>query len=74
MRTTIVFEDSLGQKIRRSTGKRGLSQFVSHCVREHFERQEKLRRLKELEQAYARAAKIKEGDFAAIEGEEWPEW
>lgn len=74
MRTTVVFEDSLVHKIKRITGKRGLSRFLSECVREHFDRQEKLRREKELEQAYARAAKIKADNFQTLDAEGWPEW
>ncbi len=75
MRTTIILEDTLIKKLRGSVSGRGLSGFVNQCVREHFEKAEKVRRLKELEKSYQRAAKEKRSEeFDASDVEGWPEW
>lgn len=77
MRTTIVIDDSLDRKMRPLVSKRGLSEFINRCLREHFEKEERTRRLREMEQSYARAAKGKgrvSEEFNVADTEEWPEW
>lgn len=76
MRTTVVIDDSLGVRLKELSSKRGLSEFVNRCIREHFGREERRRRLQALEKAYARVSKVKDlsRDFEGIDREDWPEW
>jgi predicted transcriptional regulator len=73
MRTTIVLDDTLSRKLKDLASQKGLSEFINQCIFEHFEREEKLRRMKELEKSYARAAKAGD-DLSVLETEDWPEW
>lgn len=76
MRTTIVLDDMFSDKIKRLAPKRKVSDFINQCLREHFEREENESRMRLLEKAYSRAARISTADSSfddiAIEG--WPEW
>ncbi len=76
MRTTIVLDDDLGVKVRKAAPRKRLSEFVSRCLEEHFSREERVRRLRELEKAYRRAAKKLSSakDFESLDHEDWPEW
>lgn len=75
MRTTIVIEEGLEGRLRGLASKKGLSEFVNKCLREHFDREERLSRLRELEKAYIRASKGKKNrGFDALDREDWPEW
>lgn len=73
MRTTIVLDDNLSKRLKELASQKGLSEFVNRCILEHFEREEKARRMKELEKSYMRASKESD-DLATIETEGWPEW
>lgn len=75
MRTTVIIDDILEAKLRRLVSGRGLSEFINQCLREYFEREEKKKRLQELEKSYKRAAKADlVEDFDGIDREEWPQW
>lgn len=76
MRTTIVIDDSLGQKLKGVTAKKGLSRLINRCLAEHFDKEGRIRRLKELEKSYARASRGKKvsREFETIDREGWPEW
>ena len=76
MRTTIVIDDSLEAKIRPLASKKGLSEVVNQCLYEHFEKDEKRKRLAELEKSYIRASKGQKlsKDFDRSDIEDWPEW
>ncbi|MBI2336448.1 MAG: hypothetical protein HYU97_06765 [Deltaproteobacteria bacterium] len=74
MRTTVVLNEEFGEKIRPLIQSRKLSAFVNQCIREHLERKERKRRMKELEMAYQRASNRKRSDFEITEIEDWPEW
>lgn len=75
MRTTIVIEDTLAERLRGLVSKRGLSSFVNACIREYFERKERKQRQRLLEKAYSRASKNKVfKDFEPVGEENWPEW
>ncbi|MBI3540538.1 MAG: hypothetical protein HY073_00035 [Deltaproteobacteria bacterium] len=75
MRTTIVIDDSLGFKIKSLASRKGLSEFVNQCLREHFEKEERRKRQTLLEKSYLRAAKGKVSkEFDASDIEDWPEW
>lgn len=75
MRTTIILEDKLFKKVRGLVAPRGLSDFVNACVRERFEREERAKRHRELEDCYRRAAKDSVGkEFDGVDSEGWPEW
>lgn len=73
MRTTLVLDDALFQKIRREVSPRRISEFVNTCIREHFDRLEQEERERELEKAYARVAKEND-DGSVLEIEDWPQW
>jgi len=76
MRTTIILDESFEDKIREQIKGKRLSAFVNQCIREHFEREERKKRMQELELAYHRASqegKSEEG-FETLETEDWPEW
>ena len=75
MRTTIVLDEDLGKRLKGLAPRRGLSEFVNRCLWEHFEREEKARRLARLEASYARAARGKKpSEFDVTDREAWPEW
>ncbi len=76
MRTTIVIEDSLEGRLKGLASRKGLSEFINHCIREHFAIAERKNRLQKLEKAYARVSKAKGlgDDFDAVNLEDWPEW
>ena len=77
MRTTVVIDDSLNTKLKGLSSKKGLSRFINQCLREHFEVKDKKRRMRDLEKAYQRAAKMggkSSRDFDAVDIEGWPEW
>ena len=76
MRTTILIDPFLEPKLKGMGPKRKLSRFVNLCLREHFEKDEKTRRMASLEKAYGRAAKraVVARDFEMIDPEGWPEW
>jgi len=75
MRTTVIIDDSLGTKLQAFVSKRKLSELVNQCLREHFDKQERLRRLRELEKAYLRASKGKVSkEFEGVDIKDWPEW
>jgi hypothetical protein len=77
MRTTIIIEDAFKPRLKEFVAAKKLSQFVNNCLREHFELQERARRMQDLEKAYQRAAG-KSGkprdDFDVTEVEDWPQW
>ena len=76
MRTTVVLDDSLGKRLKSLASRKTLSDFVNQCLREHFAREERVRRMTALEKSYHQAAKGKKAaaGFEIIETEEWPEW
>lgn len=76
MRTTITIDDSFEEKLRQLASKRQISDFVNQCLREHFEKEEKARKIKGLEKAYLRASKESRisQDFHPLDIEGWPEW
>lgn len=73
MRTTIILDDNLSKKLKDLASQKGLSEFINRCILEHFEREEKARRMKELEKSYARAAKAGD-ELSVLDTEDWPEW
>ena len=76
MRTTVILDEEFEEKIRDQIKGKKLSSFVNQCIREHLEREERKKRMKELELAYHRAAGPSAGkdEFESIETEDWPEW
>lgn len=76
MRTTIVIESSLESRLKALASRKGLSSFINQCLREHFQKEEKSRRLIELEKSYHRAAKQARvsDEFDPTDVEDWPEW
>lgn len=76
MRTTIILDDSLAARLKAVIPHKKMSDLINRCLREYFEREEHLRRLKELEKAYLRAAgkRARNDDFDLIDREDWPEW
>ena len=76
MRTTIVLDDVLAGKVKSLVTGRKLSEFINRCVWEHINREEKKKRLRELEKAYNRASREAKNIAIvdAVETEDWPEW
>ena len=76
MRTTIILDDAIGVRLKKVVAGRRLSEFVNRCLLEHFQKEEKVRRLRELEKAYLRSAKKRSStvDFESLDREDWPEW
>lgn len=74
MRTTVIIDETLRGKLKPLALKKGLSAFINQCLREHFEKEERVRRLRKLEASYGRAAGKKAEDFDVIDREDWPEW
>lgn len=76
MRTTVVIDDALESKLKGLASKKGLSTFVNNCLREHFAKEERKRRLRALEGCYARASRGKgrAKELEVLDREDWPEW
>lgn len=75
MRTTVIIEDVLWEKVQAHAGPRQTSEFINGCLVEHFQRLERARRMVQLEKAYGRVAKTAgrdDHDVASIE--DWPAW
>lgn len=76
MRTTLVIDSTLEPKLRPLAAKKMLSDFVNECLKEHFENEEKAKRMVKLETSYQRAAKNnrkQSEDFETTDIEDWPE-
>ena len=74
MRTTIVIDDQISLKLKPIISKRRLSEFINQCLREHFEKDEKIKKLKQLEEAYQRASSENSPNEDTLQIEDWPEW
>lgn len=76
MRTTIVLDDELEERLTPLAGKKKLSDFINKCLWDYFKRRERTEKLKRLEASYERASKQAHSskDFEALDVEDWPEW
>ena len=83
MRTTIILDDTLFNRIKPLISKRGLSEWINNRVRDFLQKEERRKRMAELEKAYARVSgkpgrkggkEEFEKDFEPIDMEDWPEW
>lgn len=77
MRTTIVLDDDLSNKLKNLAPPKKLSLFINQCLRGHFNELEAKQREKTLEEAYARISKKNSKEIKSLEildMEEWPEW
>jgi len=76
MRTTIILEPGVNQKIRSHVPPKKISDFINQCVREYFQKEEQKKRQQQLEKAYMRAsnATSNQDEYDGVDTEEWPEW